>query len=85
LRDSGSIEQDAYGILFLYRDEYYLKDKSSEPGVCEVNIAKHRNGPTGTVKLDFNAELTRFDEPEDPSDQYGNVATAPLPDFEERA
>ncbi len=65
LRESGSIEQDAYGILFLYRDEYYNRENSPDPGVCEVDVAKHRNGPTGVIKLDFNAELTRFDEPPD--------------------
>jgi replicative DNA helicase len=64
LRESGSIEQDAYGILFLYRDDYYVEN-SPDPGVCEVNLAKHRNGPCGMIKLDFNAELTRFDEPPD--------------------
>ena len=50
LRDSGSIEQDADVVLFLYRDDYYNKE-SEKPGVCEVNVAKHRNGPPGEVDL----------------------------------
>ncbi len=60
LRDSGSIEQDADIILFLYRDEVYYQEESAEKGICEVNIAKHRNGPTGTIKLSFISDYTRF-------------------------
>ena len=62
LRDSGSIEQDADIIMFLYRDEVYFGEESAEKGICEVNIAKHRNGPTGTVKLTFVGDYTRFAE-----------------------
>jgi replicative DNA helicase len=60
LRESGSIEQDADIVLFIYRDDYYTKDESPEPDVAEIIIAKHRNGPTGTVKLSFAKGLTRF-------------------------
>ena len=76
LRESGSIEQDADVVLFVYRDEYYLKNKEPERhtlehqewetklnevrGKAEVIIAKQRHGPTGTVSLSFVGEFTRF-------------------------
>ncbi len=60
LRESGSIEQDADLVMMIYRDEYYNPD-TPERGITEVSIVKHRNGPVGTVKLLFNAELTKFE------------------------
>jgi replicative DNA helicase len=76
LRESGSIEQDADVVLFVYRDEYYLKNKEPKPGTeehlrwetdmngvrgrAEVIVAKQRHGPTGTAQLAFQAEYTRF-------------------------
>ena len=59
LRESGSIEQDADLVMMLYRDDYYNPD-SPDRGIAEVNIAKHRNGPTGTVKLLFDPQFTKF-------------------------
>ena len=59
LRDSGSIEQDADIVLFLYRDEYYNEDTDA-PGECEVIIAKQRSGPTGTVKVAWLDKITKF-------------------------
>ncbi|NDV86998.1 replicative DNA helicase [Aurantimonas aggregata] len=76
LRESGSIEQDADVVMFVYRDEYYLSNREPKPGTdehlkweqalneargkAEVIIAKQRHGPTGTVPLAFQAEYTRF-------------------------
>jgi len=59
LRESGSLEQDADLIMFIYRDEYYNPD-SEKKGIAEIIISKHRNGPVGTVELVFLKELTKF-------------------------
>jgi replicative DNA helicase len=59
LRESGAIEQDADLIVLLYRDDYYNPD-SPEKGICELILAKHRNGPVGTVKLLFQPGQTKF-------------------------
>ncbi len=59
LRESGAIEQDADLVLFIYRDDYY-DEQSAEAGLAELNIAKHRNGPTGMLKLKFFKEYTLF-------------------------
>lgn len=60
LRDSGSIEQDADIVMFIYRDEYYNPDSTERPNIAEINIAKHRNGPTGTIDLYWHGQLATF-------------------------
>ncbi len=59
LRESGAIEQDADLVIFIYRDDYY-NENSEEKGIAECNIAKHRNGETGTFKLGFKGEYAKF-------------------------
>jgi len=61
LRESGSIEQDADLIIMLYREDYYDRENAEEKGVAEILIRKQRNGPTGTVKLKWMAEVGRFE------------------------
>ena len=63
LRESGSIEQDADIILFLYRDAYYNKE-STKQNISECIVAKNRHGETGTVELIWNGQFTRFSNPE---------------------
>ena len=63
LRESGAIEQDADLIMFIHReDAYNKKDDHPKTGIAEIIIGKHRNGPTGTVKLAYRPEFTAFDD-----------------------
>jgi replicative DNA helicase len=59
LRESGSIEQDADVVLFIYREDAYNKD-TDKRGIADIYIAKHRNGPTGQVSLLFQSNTTKF-------------------------
>ncbi len=60
LRESGSIEQDADVVMFIYREDMYKGKESSRPNIAELHIKKHRNGPTGQVDLFFDGEKTSF-------------------------
>ena len=64
LRESGSIEQDADIIMFLYNDYYYYKEKSESPNITECIVAKNRHGETATIKLVWDGQYTRFSSPE---------------------
>ncbi|MDE5600785.1 MAG: DnaB-like helicase C-terminal domain-containing protein, partial [Oscillospiraceae bacterium] len=59
LRESGSIEQDADIVMFLYRDEYYNPEEAQH-GIAECIIAKNRHGETGTIELGWDGKFTRF-------------------------
>ena len=60
LRESGSLEQDADIVMFLYRDEYYNRDDAEKQNIAELIFAKNRNGPTTSVSLQFNKDIMRF-------------------------
>jgi replicative DNA helicase len=60
LRESGSIEQDADVVMFIYREDMYKGKDSQRPNIAEIHIKKHRNGPTGQVDLFFDAQRTSF-------------------------
>src|SRR3989338_7093510 len=73
LRESGSLEQDADVVMFIYREDYYKGTESRKPNIAEILIKKHRNGPTGDVELYWDAEKVRFHNLEK------NVPNEPLP------
>jgi replicative DNA helicase len=62
LRESGSIEQDADVVMFIYRDEYYVKDSETNKGIAELIVAKHRSGATDAVELAFRQKYTLFSD-----------------------
>lgn len=70
LRESGSIEQDADVIMMLFREDYYDRDNPDIKGISEIIIGKHRNGPVGTVKLRWEANIGRFSDLEDGGGQH---------------
>jgi replicative DNA helicase len=63
LRESGALEQDADVVIFIYRDEMY-DENTDRKNIADIMVAKHRNGPTGTVALYFQKDLARFREAE---------------------
>jgi replicative DNA helicase len=73
LRESGSLEQDADIVMFIYRDELYHPE-TEKPHIADLIIAKHRSGPTGTIQLFFNSRLTQFADAATyiPPDDYNN-------------
>ena len=75
LRESGSLEQDADIVMFIYREELY-NENTENPNVADVMIAKHRSGPTGTVQVYFNKRLTQFADvyAQAAPDDYGAMA-----------
>jgi replicative DNA helicase len=75
LRESGAIEQDADTVLFIYRDEFYNED-TEDRGIAEIIVAKQRNGPTGTIKLQFQSEYAKF------HDHTGREAPPPYAGFD---
>lgn len=60
LRESGSIEQDADVVMFIYRDEYYHPKDTDRPNIADIFVSKHRNGPTGSLELFFRPERQQF-------------------------
>jgi replicative DNA helicase len=73
LRESGSIEQDADAVILVYRDEVYDKN-TADRGVAELIVGKQRNGATGTARVRYFGEYTRFDNLADDDWGYSDAA-----------
>jgi replicative DNA helicase len=73
LRESGSIEQDADVVAFIHREEYYDRENEDVKGQAEIIIAKQRNGPTGTIKMAYLADFTRFENLDTTYDSGGDA------------
>jgi replicative DNA helicase len=69
LRESGAIEQDADVVMMMYRDEYYDED-TDRPGITDIYIRKHRNGPIGHCELRFDLSQMRFYDVDRSHEQY---------------
>jgi replicative DNA helicase len=80
LRESGSIELDADVVAFIHREAYYYRDEEmseKDRAKSEIIVAKQRNGPTGTVHLNFISRFTRFNNPDAAHDVNGNTYSEP--------
>lgn len=82
LRESGSIEQDADMVLFVYRDEYYNQDKSDAKGEAEVIAAKVRDGATGTARVGFTSWIARFADLPTPAEKWNSADSWNNPEVE---
>ncbi len=84
LRESGSIEQDADQVIFIYRDDYYNKEKCEYPGTAEIIVAKNRHGAVGFTRLKFQGEKTRFLTLDQQHNEFEDFAEpTSLSDFDE--
>jgi replicative DNA helicase len=82
LRESGSIEQDADVVMFIYREDMYKGKESSRPNIAEIHIKKHRNGPTGEVDMFFDQERASFRNLDKSFDTTPKVVMEALPSEE---
>jgi replicative DNA helicase len=72
LRETGALEQDANKVMMIYRDEYYKGSDEANEGVAEINICKHRGGPTGKVEIAWDGKMMRFGDFHPEPQSFGN-------------